>query len=515
MPTEPERDIEKTLRAYAKKRQEQHGAPAELHPATRRSLQGEVARLRGGKTPEKPSFWAQLFGPSWPRAIASVAALVVMAAVAAALMLPALSKSKRASTFGVAQYGLQDAQALRDYRKLALNSPQSPSDLPARPGVREESAHMVAGETQRYSAGTPPALASPLEQKEQSLDKKIQLAAKTAPSTRDRITMKDETVDTDLAKQALSVPTQGAPPAPGAADVPESASSPATATISNSRLALELEESHSSRAPAPAPAAPPVVATTPAALPSSTFSFKSAAKNHSLSDAPAGGFPTSASFAGKPSELVTDSLSSPAVTTESGRRSEAASASLGTNVTNAWTQRFARVNSTNNLSRRQRTISRAVLRSFRVEQNGNQIRFIDGDGSVYSGFLGDSENEKDVAETSTVAPGAAAVGHKYRMIVTNSANLDGANQTIQNLYFRVSGTNRSLRQPVVFTGNFAPVTAIGRSQKLYFDNGVAGSGSVAPNLGPLNWQLLNSQLQGKVLVGGSNQMDIKALPVNH
>jgi len=36
--------IEPILRAFAKKRREQSGAPMELHPATRRLLQGEVAR---------------------------------------------------------------------------------------------------------------------------------------------------------------------------------------------------------------------------------------------------------------------------------------------------------------------------------------------------------------------------------------------------------------------------------------------------------------------------------------
>ena len=58
---EPERDIEKTLRAYAKKRREEAGAPAEMHPATRRLLQGEVARLRG-KAQDKSGFLGQGIG---------------------------------------------------------------------------------------------------------------------------------------------------------------------------------------------------------------------------------------------------------------------------------------------------------------------------------------------------------------------------------------------------------------------------------------------------------------------
>ena len=41
---EPERQIEKLLRASAKKRRDKMGAPLELHPATRRLLQDEAAR---------------------------------------------------------------------------------------------------------------------------------------------------------------------------------------------------------------------------------------------------------------------------------------------------------------------------------------------------------------------------------------------------------------------------------------------------------------------------------------
>lgn len=44
MSNEPQRDIEKELLAYKQRRREQAGAPQELHPATRRMLQGEVAR---------------------------------------------------------------------------------------------------------------------------------------------------------------------------------------------------------------------------------------------------------------------------------------------------------------------------------------------------------------------------------------------------------------------------------------------------------------------------------------
>src|SRR5579863_6794140 len=84
---EPERDIEKTLRAYAKKRQEQAGAPAEMHPATRKLLQGEVARLRAKPT-ARPGFWTLILGSSWPQIAVRVAVFVLLASGATVLLLP-------------------------------------------------------------------------------------------------------------------------------------------------------------------------------------------------------------------------------------------------------------------------------------------------------------------------------------------------------------------------------------------------------------------------------------------
>jgi hypothetical protein len=44
MANEPERPIEKLLRAAAQKRRDEAGGRFELHPANRRLLQGEVTR---------------------------------------------------------------------------------------------------------------------------------------------------------------------------------------------------------------------------------------------------------------------------------------------------------------------------------------------------------------------------------------------------------------------------------------------------------------------------------------
>src|SRR2546426_11957142 len=99
MPMELERQIEKLLRACAKKRRDQAGGPFELHPATRRLLQSEVARQFAKERPQPRSFSERLMG-LWPRAVWGIGLLVVVA-VATSLWWHSLSKSK--STLGISE----------------------------------------------------------------------------------------------------------------------------------------------------------------------------------------------------------------------------------------------------------------------------------------------------------------------------------------------------------------------------------------------------------------------------
>ena len=91
---EPERPIEKLLRDYAKKRRDEAGAPFEMHPATRRMLQAEVARelARGQKSSESVR---RRFQP-WIVFAGALGILVVLG-VAVALLLPEGPSSSNAS----------------------------------------------------------------------------------------------------------------------------------------------------------------------------------------------------------------------------------------------------------------------------------------------------------------------------------------------------------------------------------------------------------------------------------
>ena len=89
---EPEREIEKLLRAYVAKRRADAGDPLKLHPATRRLLQSEAARHAPKPETEEVSFsfW-QLFRQQW----VFLLGFALMIFLGATLLLPGLSSAKR------------------------------------------------------------------------------------------------------------------------------------------------------------------------------------------------------------------------------------------------------------------------------------------------------------------------------------------------------------------------------------------------------------------------------------
>ena len=88
MPSEQDQTpIEGLLKSYAKKRAEEAGGAAELHPATRRLLQGEVAKLRQEAQAAGDRSWMQWLILFWPR-LATASAILVMLVTGVWLLLP-------------------------------------------------------------------------------------------------------------------------------------------------------------------------------------------------------------------------------------------------------------------------------------------------------------------------------------------------------------------------------------------------------------------------------------------
>jgi len=80
MPQEPDRKIEELLKAYGKKRREDVGAPLEMHAATRKLLQAEVAHLRP-KPASGSASWFQLLIQFWPRIGFAVSIVIALGVV--------------------------------------------------------------------------------------------------------------------------------------------------------------------------------------------------------------------------------------------------------------------------------------------------------------------------------------------------------------------------------------------------------------------------------------------------
>src|SRR3989442_846375 len=81
MSAEPDNSkIEELLKAYAKKRREEMGAPIELHPTVRKMLQGEVARQKPAPPQQRKGFFS-VFLQFWPRFAVAGAAVLLLSLV--------------------------------------------------------------------------------------------------------------------------------------------------------------------------------------------------------------------------------------------------------------------------------------------------------------------------------------------------------------------------------------------------------------------------------------------------
>src|ERR1039458_1762958 len=139
MANEPERPIEKLLRAAAQKRRDDAGPPFELHPADRRLLQGEVARKFVQPQRQDRSF-AELLAQWWPRLAGGVAIFAVLAlAVRALLPLPRNDKSEALLA--------KNQSVPKDM--LAQEPPPAPTALPPppEPAVKSPPALVVSADT--------------------------------------------------------------------------------------------------------------------------------------------------------------------------------------------------------------------------------------------------------------------------------------------------------------------------------------------------------------------------------
>jgi len=139
-----------------------------------------------------------------------------------------------------------------------------------------------------------------------------------------------------------------------------------------------------------------------------------------------------------------------------------------------------------------------------VEQNGNDLRVVDADGSVYTGAM-------QVAREETSAPATISVAPKNKPSAPPLLKTSPPSAA-QNYSFSVAGTNRNLNQNVVFSGNLIPFT-----NTLHPRSNVAGFGGTIPagraaSVMPEPWLLSNSRISGKAVIGNEKEIEVNATP---
>ena len=188
-----------------------------------------------------------------------------------------------------------------------------------------------------------------------------------------------------------------------------------------------------------------------------------------------------------------------------------------------------------------------ILANFEVQQNGNAIRVVDGDGSVYEGSL-ELATQQAINKTLSPQDQTQAVQNRF---MQNSASVAAGlpSQSIalarngfelaQNYFFRVHGTNRTTKQTIEFTGNLLANAAMATNmtQALADNNSVSGTVTASGGGGgggggggsfggfggamrekettnqfaQLPWSSL--RISGMAVVNHTNQIQINAAPV--
>ncbi len=451
-----ERPIEKLLRAFARKRRDAAPDPAglELHPATRRMLQGEVAR-QYPRQPPAGTPWADVWVRLWPRLAWAVPVLVVLGLGAWALVYSGKQTSER--------------------RELAKNTPK-PAETPAVASAEFDKAKTAVAEREASNA--------------------------MAISRMD------------------SLKTELKPATPTPAKVAERAEGAPTATIA---------------------AAPPSVPP-PAALPSDNRGLVAAANQPKVGTGVSGGgfaggarggrgggggyggSPVGGGGPGMPAtaNAPTINATKPAagnVAAIAGAQYSQAFNNIAVANTEQLTQRFAQaLSGVQGVGGFKAPPASQVLNNFQVEQNGNQLRVIDDDGSTYTGLIEtaaaeDSNTRQVLNQTQTAKFKEAAPVGPSKVGAQQLATDQAMNfQNAQNYAFRVSGFNNTVRQPVVFTGNLvaltnAPIVAQKAGNIAGFDSNQVQQ---AQQVQPL---LQNSSMNGTAQIGDKQQIPINAVPV--
>ncbi len=472
MSQEPEKEIEKQLREHADKRRAEAGDQVNLHPATRRLLQDEVARTYGTNPAAATATEKKAVRPWWAHWPG------VLFATCCAMLL-AIVFLKSGSEEAPLSYSQAENHAPVSF-ELAATSPQPYAD--AMPAAAPPSGDkMIASNMERSVPMTSMRVAE-----SQLAPQLAEPASKPVSANAPAVQMKYKEAKADSLAARDSIPAPAAPPAPTAAPALMPADPSPSVSLAGAR---------------PEPAARSKVmkaAETPAPVIASPQPGESSPQAKLADEVRLAQKPSIQTIHSNSLQMDTSSVFF-ATTATDGYRTDA-----GQNFVQAPGRAMLRKNY-------QSPPSPAVLENFQLQQNGAELKFIDSDGSVYLGNLVNSEAQLENISRALAAKDAASTRSQLDAPARSgrASGFGGAVPTNASAprYFRVIGTNRTLNQPVVFDGTIENVPQIM----------VTGGKLEAAKAEALKKQAQEMpqqlQIQGRVQVGDRQELIINAVPV--
>jgi len=154
----------------------------------------------------------------------------------------------------------------------------------------------------------------------------------------------------------------------------------------------------------------------------------------------------------------------------------------------------------------------SVMNTFALKRAGGEVHIIDGDGSVYFGFVQAGSSLPTGSASNADLSSAAGMMRAQRRALSADVTA-GASLTNAGSYsFFVRGTNQTLKQLVSFSGRFQPST-----NAVVMTGGVGGAASNAAASGvasfapPASIGQSPASIEGKLRIGGSAEKDFQAV----
>lgn len=474
---EIERPIEKLLRAYAKKRCEDAGAPPELHAAVRRLLQGEVSRQC--RAQRRQSIWSRLLG-RLPLRLAWGLGILALMGVVTALLMPGLHRQGRPHVLASNERGqttlTREAGRVSRRPQAALGLETNDNKLSA--GTDEASALVVAKAsdtlTAQPQAGDTAVTTAASSQTPALLRGLSDVKASSASGGQGGFSSaKTPSAEPPASPAPAQLSTQGdtlksLAPAPGQEVASEPLPSGGGGGVGGG--SMRAPEPPTTVAPvrryglagAPpggiAKAEPPVAA--PAALPSNRPTSESSVAAASADGA---GFRrvAGAKLAAGPEGAVTAATGAFLLSGDIQDRFSGAYKEARRDKDAPAVQYFARAQGGGRSGKGLGGVSgaAAILTSFTLEQSGSELRITDSDGSVYTGNLQPTNAlPRPTPVDESVSDRVRAVTGVPPTSQMRPAEAAAKPQVSQHYFFQVAGTNHSLNQAVAFSGRLTRTT---------------------------------------------------------